>query len=485
MKNSILAIVGALLIWQCTLLNSNTTASESLQPLELMDCSEQQQLEEWVRANPDIYYGEGFGTIKNNEIGEAKVAAKNSAIADLAANIQVTIRGDLETTVFGRTIGEKTSYEETIRQRIETYTENVLEEIQESKPFVDCPRKNNLAYYVWLEKEKYQERVQNDLKTKKAILERTANEGLIRWRNHDYVNAVKNLSEAQFQLNNFFGGLPVITKISTTGESINLTGKILEHLEDFYQNLRIELLNQNFVYDAQGKVNEQPIIYAYYQDREGKKYPLPGLPLVAVFIEGGGEMTERFITREPRGDVELAITDIRPDTRTTNILVQLDDAGFPTSVPEHTDKLRISLKRKPIVALALFPDANASSRQNDRLLGVLSKALLTMGLDVVTVIPGQAGDNLPEATRNADFLLKVQYTFSKPMQVPPLTNMYEVVAVADLDLTTVPGNTLLKKENITGIKGYGSSAANANGDAFGKIITETPKLVKTFADKLR
>lgn len=458
--------------------------ASNVQPTALeqnpLGCIEQEALSDQLRndrTNGLIYFGEGIAPLDDNDIGEAKENAKQRALAELSSSISVVIKADILDVLTGRSGGKISGedWETAFKQKIRTYTRAVLDNVVASKPYIDCPRIGSLTYYVWVGKEIYEQGVKNDLVTKKRIVLTRANDGLLEWRNQNFATAYRSIAEALQFHEEFFGGLPLITRFADSKDSVDIKFHLEKQLVNFFQGVQLELLNEDLIYDASGRLNQSPIVYAFYGENN-QKYPVPGLPLEVTFIEGSGKVVEEVSTKIPRGEVGLTISRVNPSTKTATLLVKIKDYGI--SQKDNLSGLRITLHRKPVIALAIhFAGAQNKSIQQ-RLTAELTGKLLQRNVDVIQLSDLPQERILSEAKdQNADALLSLAMISTEPLSVPPFDNLFEVSLRGSHEIRTIPSGLLAFSGQFTLVKGYGSSSGTAQNDALSKILLQLDPLL--------
>lgn len=487
MKYRFMLILSGLILWQCGGLQIQKQSD--LEPTQILSsgCQEQQEFSAWVRGNnTDIYWGEGFATIVENNIGEAKEKAKKSAIVNLSGHISIEIRSDLVTTVIGKEGRGMGGYEEVIQQTVKTYTQNVLNDLNESEPFIDCPAVGNLAYYVWVPKEKYRDRVKNDMEVKRTIVVNKANDGLRKWDNGEYVTSVKIIGQAMKLATDFFKGLPLMVPSTTTQDTLEIRNLLQDRMDDFFRNLHFEVLNEGFEYNAQGKINQQPIIYAYFMDKEKRKNPLPGLPLKITFSEGTGRVDSTVITKAPRGTAKLNISTINPATKSATIVLTIDDTIMEGIDLDYPPRTSIKLMKKSIVAVSVRMNGYESDVLRKRLLDQITGNLLKQGVDVIHLDSTTTAPSLTDAAKiDADYFLIIHLTVGSANTVPPYDNLYQIILSGTGEMKVVSTGMIKVSERLSVVKGFGSTPDNARGDAYGKMLAQVSDFIKKFATELQ
>lgn len=441
-------------------------------------CAEAERFSIQLRSNRDLYWGEGIAPIEG-DLGAAKIEAKKRALAELSEQISVKVRSDIEVIVMERTISSRREHdnivEEEVRSRIETYSEAVIAGSQESQPFIDCPTEGNLTYYIWITRAEYDAKVKEDLIEKKRTVRSILNAGDKEFREGNYITAINSWISARVAIHTFFGGVTLRDTIDGRSEPEEVNIWLDRKMNNFFGNVRLGLLNERFLYDAQGRVQRQPIVFAYYYEEE-RKYPLPNLPLGIVFLEGRGETSSPAMTGSPHGQAELSIRRIDPSRRLTTARVEVNRSSFPgldkfslVPLPSLLIELR---KRLTVGVLTVVAGVELEEIKNNSR-DTITSTLSSRGYDVTLISGGEAEvsqeDIRRAADRHADYLLAVFLELGVPQSFGPYSNLFRTTCRAGLLLYELPGGQRIVSEQTPESEGFGATANNAIWDAYGRV----------------
>jgi hypothetical protein len=283
------------------------------------------------RDDATIYLGEGIFNIAG-DIGNAKEEAKKRALRALSQNIEVRVESDFEGVVTDLQVhtleGISETIREEIRDRIHTYTNQVIHDIDE-RWFPNVPQDDNLTYLVWISRSDYEEKVKNDLNNKKAGVLTSIRNGDIEYERGNYISALANWIYTRMLMKQYFGvGVPVQDDADGDGLSEELNAYLEGKVTHFVSNLEIHFPN-SCSYDVQGNLtltgNEKLEVYLALS-QEGA---ISGIPLKVEFERGAGSLDSQSVRTNSSGKAELPIRSIDPTYREVNICISVDAEQIP------------------------------------------------------------------------------------------------------------------------------------------------------------
>lgn len=434
------------------------------------------------RKDKTFYIGEGTANI-GADLGKGKLEAKNRAREELARQIRVKVESDFQLITEKRGVGASAAVQQEITQRLETYTSQVLTNVEESDFFIDYPRRGDVTVLVFIPKEAYETQVKEDLNQKKNMVVEAVKQAEKALKNREYVRSLKQFLEAGAMQRAFFGQVPVYAEIDGDGLRDELSNHVAFRVEGITGRIQLTLLNDTFLYDPEGHLEKQPRILAQYLDGTGTRVPVTSLPLAASFAEGQGSV--RPGVTGVYGQVELAVASVDPSLKTAVLQVTPDLSAlgdFSAYDLPPMRPLKVDLTRKRAVALLVRCKSGESGVNLTGLSDAVTSLLLERQLTVVPVAKGQTAASVKGDSLNADYLLAVEITPSGGGTVGSYANMHAARCAAGLSLYTLPAKSLTRKETLPSQEGFGVTAESAAWDAFGKsrgpIVKAAGKMIK-------
>lgn len=445
-----------------------------------------------IKSSDKYYFGDGIANI-GTELGLAKIEAENRAKADLASSIKIQIRETIIIITIGtsRVEGGRVSakVEESIQQKIESYTNQLLENPKEIGPILNYPQSGVLSYFVYFPKAVYDEKVTEDLNSKKLMVKRYVQNGDKDLSAQQYLPAVLNWTKARELKSSFFGSLPLNVDLDGDNNPENISAYLDQKVTNLFGNLDVGVINNNISYDVTGALDRTPIIRVVYNDENNNTHYFSQFPLRATILEGNGNF-EGSLTTGFFGQAELLISQIDPSYRFTNVLVELDlnsIAGLDKfELPTNLSTV-VHLIKKRTVALSVTFINNDQSVSSSDLKNSIRTTLLNNGYEVVLAdIPNP--ELTPNTLRlanetNADYLLNV-YIETGIVSIEEEYNIYSTLCSARVVAYILPDGRERYSESITGIEGFGNNASGAGWDGFGKIKPNILNKVKNIINQL-
>ena len=445
-----------------------------------------------MKDDSDIYWGEGIANI-GEDLGEAKLLAKDRALKELSRQIEVTVKIDITKTLTGSSVSTGEEYsekiEDEISKKIKIYTNQIITDTKE-KFFTDFPKTGTMTYFVYISKKDYEEKVQRDLATKKAMIRTGIQNGNTELMNHNYLNAIGNWIKAKEYTNNFFGQLPLQDDLDNNGIPKEINAYLYGKLNNFFGNTSLTCLYDEIFYDAQGELIQKPVILAQYISDIGERHPLEKLPLKAEFIQGTG-IIQGNMQSETYGQAVLPISQVDPTYKITSIHIEIDKQRIPGidlfSLPPMPSTL-IELKKIKTIALSISFFNDEEMIEPDDLKNTVKSILLNSGLSVLSVlITGNyvnQDDIKAVNTTNADYLLFINARTGTSSTVGGYDNMFTTTCSGVISVHKLPQGNMISSENIDVSKGFGVSTKIAGWEAFGKLKDEILSKTKSIIGRM-
>jgi len=467
---------------------NNKNAQDSLKYIKT------KQFIDSLRINKDVYFGLGTAKI-DNDIGEAFVKAKKNALDDLASQIKVIVRSSVQQMVTSTTeinnIGFSEKIEEIFENKINTYTDQVLTDVNESQYFIDYPDSGYITKAVYINKKTYKEKVSEDLKAKKNLIRTSINNGNIEFSGKHHLQAVNNWLNAKDKLNEFFSDLPLQDNLGENDNLQNVSEYINGKIGYFFSGLRLKDITGNTRYDAQGRLNKPIIIFAKYKDENGQEQAVSHLPLKVDFVQGEGNIL-KGITTGSYGQAQLHVSYINPANRNTTIRILVD-----TNKINGLNKFRnllfpsvdVILKKTRTVAMAVFFNNNGQNFSPEELKNIIQSKLLKQGLAVEVVSFSSAdvsNDDIQRVNqKHADYLFYVYLKTISCSTVGGYENMYVAPCTGTVFVYELPQGNLVASKQLQIIKGYGSSSSGAGMDGFNKLKNSILDTTQIMLEEIR
>ncbi len=442
------------------------------------------------RNDRSLYFGEGTAKI-GNDLGKAKQMAKTRALADLSAKIEVRVESSMLKIVSSTSLNNKKQYSESINRNIidktKTYTHEVLRGCEITPAYIDYPDSGYVTIAAYLKKAVYKQRVENDLNTKKSVIRTTLFNGNNEYERHHYMQALYDWIEADNQLHEFFGDLPIRDKVGQNVETGDVNAYINGRITFFFSGLVLKGMNQKIRYDAKGRLNKQPMILAQYKDKNGQEQAVASLPLKTGFISGSGIAPSGLVTGT-YGQVKLFISYVNPANKSTLLRVSVDTSrikGMDNFLNLILPKLELRLYKVRTLALAVLFRNSGQITSPDELKNNIRSAIINQGLAAVqvnlkkTVLSSQDIQTISQT--HADNLLFISIKTLNSSTVGGYQNMFVARCTATISVYELPSGNLTDTKQLPEVKGYGTSASSAGWDALNKlknrILSETQNIL--------
>ncbi|MDP8269731.1 MAG: hypothetical protein P9L97_13515 [Candidatus Tenebribacter davisii] len=443
-----------------------------------------QNIEE-KRSDNDIYFGEGIANI-DNDYGLAQMSAKERALQDLAQKIQVLIKSDVEKTILNREEYSDGKYSEefteVLESKISIYTDQMLTDLQGYKNYSDFPKDGLITYTVWVSKESYEKKVRQDLFNKKNMIIETINTGNNHFGKEEYISAINNWINAHELIKTLFGTNTLKGIIEENDEVLVVYLK--DRINSLFSNIMLNLVEDGFSYDNNGVLNKIPKVYVQYVDDDNIKHNFANLPLKATFIEGDGNIEEKFVTGF-YGEIEIPVKAIDASNKTIQLKVEIDKNEIDNinifSLPP-LNTMKIKMHKLKTIATSIMFKNNGNNISPDSFKNSINSILLSKGFSTTEKnvnIKDLNDDILNQInTTNADLFLNIYFEITDSNTVGGYDNMFYANCTATLNLYQLPSGRLLQSESFTTQKGFGSTRSNASWDGFSKVQTFVKKYVQ-------
>jgi hypothetical protein len=428
--------------------------------------------------NKDVYFGMGTAKIKNGDIGEAIPIAKKRAREDLAKSIKVKVTQTVENLISAKTATEggisREKIDENISIKSNSYTDQLLTDVSESKPFPDYPYPRSVSIFVSIKKSAYKNKVDKDINGKKMMIRNSINNGNREFKAKHYVEAIRDWVLANHYLYNFFNGLPIQDDIEGNNIIQNMNAYINGKVTGIFSSIHFVPLSGNLFYDVQGLVTVQPEILAQFIDESGSRNPISNLPLTVQFVDGSGDIPRKITTGiDGRTTVNIKKIDPNFNKAVIRITVQSDLADLNDFPNLNLPFINIHLKKMSTLALAVFYNNNGKFVSSQEIYNKIQSKLLSSGQQIVSADLSKKqlspiDFNIVNKT-HANYLVFVFFKSENASTVGGYENMFISTSSGVLYLYKLPNKRLVFSKQLPSIKGYGVTAAGAGWDGYAKL----------------
>ncbi len=442
---------------------------------------------ELKKKDPDIYYGEGIAPILDNDMGGALETAKKRALRDLSRKIQVNVEETISKITQSDMSGSTENIREQFTQKVRTYTNSVLTNTKDLRA-INYPAPGNITVLVYMSRAEYRQKVNEDLKSKKAAVRTAAQNGDQAFLRNEFMIAATNWARAYEQLQNFFGDLPVQDDLNGDGRPDDVREYLQQKMSQLFGNMELSFLLDQITYDANGTLTKRPMVQARFRHQTGADKAVANLPLKVEFISGKGQVLGRVMTNK-YGVAELSLK-VDASYPQTEIAVGIDQQSIPGlnyfTLPQLSEA-RLTINKIKTVALAVLFNNNGRRSSPEALNNEIKNLLLNKGYLTMnfSTSGGQVSQSdLARATQaNADYLLFVAIRANGGSTVGGYANMFASTVSGHVSLYRLPRGDEIAAERLPSVKGFGVSADVAGWDGYGKVknavIKKAQKIIES------
>jgi len=487
-----------LLIWfvlSCRpgLMAQNDTVEANNKTADSMEFIRAKQFISQIRSNKDYYVGEGTASI-GNDIGKANVLAKKRALEDLSSRIRVRVQSTIIKVVTNTSQNNDDSYSENtdrkIQDRTNFYTNQVLTDVEISQSFYNYPDSGYITVIANLNKNSYKKRINEDLNAKKMLVRTRIQNGDRKYAQGYYIQAIKDWTQANNYLNQFFNGLPLQDNLGPGRSSQNVAQYINGKITFFFSGLRLVNMTDQSIYDSRGRLNAPVFVAAKYKDENGIEHPVTGLPLKAGFITGEGTILPGIKTGS-YGQAKLLVSYINPAYKSCLINITVDTAGFKLDQFKNIiiPSLNQSARKMRTIAFSVTFNNNGQLLSPEELKNKVQSTILESESAIEQVSVSHANINQADIQQinqgHADYFLRVYVHTLNSSTVGGYQNMYVASCSATVSLYELPLAKLKSAQQIPTVQGYGTTASGAGWDALNKMINNILSTTQTVLGEIK
>ncbi len=293
----------------------------------------------WLTAKPiQSGYFVGIGHSSKDGSNNYIQSAKSSALEDLVSEIKVNISS---TSVLSQ-IDVNKEFQERYEQIIQTTAVDEIEEFEQVEAWED---ERNYWVYYRLSKQRYKEI--KDQKKRNAV-----SLGL------DFFTKARQAernSESVLALGFYYQGFRAIEKyldepirLDFEGKEILLTNEIIASMQQLLDKTDLSLDPKEIVLNRRLAQSELSVIAKATE--KGTQRPISGLPLVASFEKGSGDIFPNYKTDEA-GRTKILLTKISSRDIEQTVAVQVDIMSF---AGQGSSEIYPLIAKKMIVPKAIF-----------------------------------------------------------------------------------------------------------------------------------
>jgi hypothetical protein len=442
---------------------------------------------EWIKKSPkdqNFFWGVSQAPIEKGDVGKALIVAGNRAREEIAKQIKVRIVGELIDTMVGSTKQKGDSitgqFDQIIKEKVETYTNQTLEGIQEEDRYIDSEKEKEVWVLCKLSKEEFKNKVADDLKQKHALISGYALKGAESFDRKDIGLSLGNFLDSYVLLRQMFGSIPMYLTIE--GKNEEMHSYLSSAIKKIISSIEITPIDERIVV-TKGGIGKKTGFSVYYVEKE-QKIPAKGVPLKFSFGKGGGRLDEKGKTGNS-GFVEIRVYSLAEGCREDLLRAQVDLAK---TAENEVDKEILEMVavpfsetrviRQPIIAFSVKGNAPGVAE-------MVKNAVVSKGYDVANMdISYESLENKEKMNgiynNGVDYIVFVEITAGA--QYSSQFKMYSSTASGNVALYKTETGTRIFNEQTGGAKGFGTSSGGAISDAVGKIKGSVNSKIKQALD---
>lgn len=412
----------------------------------------------WLKGETTMrgYYtgiGRGAKDGSNNYIQ----VARKSALEDLISQIKVTVSS---TSILSTVEENRTDFRERYEQIIQTTAADEIEEFEEVGSYEDT---NNYWVFYRLSIDRYREIKEAQKRNAVTISLDFVRKARAAESSGDYLQALGFYMQALRSVEKYLGeAIPVTLE----GQDILLTNEIYASIQKLFNRIQLRITPAELTVNRRVSLKDQALmVNTVYTD--GK--PASGLPLIASFTKGAGEVLPEYRTDE-KGSARLLLTAITSREREQSITVKVNAEALAGSrseimslvlatftVPSATLLLQV---QRPVVYIQSDEKSLGVSRADNPLSSRLKNLLATNGFEFTS-------------DRNkADLSIDVQ-AYSEQGSVSG--SIYITYLTGTIRVMSLPDGKEIYTAVLDRIRGYGLDYNRSSQDAYTKAIETVEK----------
>lgn len=465
---------------------SDTTIVKIEKPKSSSFVKAERYKDDLLSRGREIIYGEGIYPI-GDDIGVAKIEAKKRAKNDLSQKIKVKVSSDITTIL---KVNKKNVVQDDFIEQIDTYTEQVLEDVTEAD-FIDYPKDGNITAFAYISRKKYTDKVAKELSETKARIRDLVVLGDKQFNSGAFMVALRNWLDALDFISISYGkGISLSDDIDGDGKYEDVSSYIKSQINNFYGRLSLGFIAAEISYDANGKVNKNPEVTVHYMGKDGNKKAVSNIPLKIKFEKGDGKVSRDIITGT-YGMAAIEFDTLVARTQHISLTVNVDMnkiEGLSTFVLPKIAPIAITMKKIRTVGLyVILSNLGKISTPSD-IVNIATNVLKESGyatkyLDLTSVLFNDK-DNKIALDNYVDYILVISFKSTGGDTFGGL-EMYVSNCSGQIKMYKVKQSVLLASLNILPQKGVSVKKYSAGYKAFSKIKVGFNKKLKKMIEEIR
>lgn len=412
----------------------------------------------WLKGETAMRgYYTGIGRAVKDGTNNYIQVARKSALEDLISQIKVTVSS---TSILSTVEENRKDFRERYEQIIQTTAADEIEEFEEVGSYEDA---NNYWVFYRLSIARYREIKEAQKRNAVTLSLDFVRKARASEASRDYLQALGFYMQALRSVEKYLGeAIPV----SLDGQDVLLTNEIYASIQRLLNTIQLRITPAELVINRRVSLKDQALVVnASYTD--GK--PAAGVPLMASFTKGAGDVLPEYRTDE-KGNARMLLTAITSREREQSIMVKVNPEALAGSrseimglviatfnVPSATLLLQV---QRPVVYILSDEKSLGAGRTDMPISSRLKNLLATNGFEFT-----------PDRQK-ADLVLDVhayseQGSVSGSIYVTYLSGIIRVLSASD------------GKEIYTGvldrIRGFGLDYNRSSQDAYSKAIEMVEK----------
>jgi hypothetical protein len=438
-----------------------------------------------ISEDPRWYSGDAQEKLSDSDSNaEAVEKAKAAALEQLAEEISVTLRSEIEDEM-SKDSGHP---EGTEKFRFATrifVSKNIPD--PEYRIYRDYPAKGLVTVQAYADKDACRKQAEADLAAEEHKIGTSLAGAMEAARKGEYGAALLGLAAIRSQLVKEFSGAPLM--VDGEERRVEAGSYVRAHLREILGHLRLDAATPRVLYGADGSLKRHPRFTVLYEDGAGAGRPVSGIPL-KVELVGARTATRVFTVRSAvNGEAAVLLENVpvRAGDSDAALVAELDqsalglDESFPGPPPA-----RVELSRAMVVAFAGNKIVNGSLSPRPELVEALKSGLATQGYETVDFRVERrdaADEDLDRAAAmNADYLVYQREELSAERDV---VGLYTATCSMKCLVYDIPSRSLLKAFEGKGAGAESTDRSGAERDAIAKSLKRQGRFEDALAELLK
>lgn len=407
----------------------------------------------WLKGETTMRgYYTGIGRAVKDGTDNYIQVARKSALEDLISQIKVTVSS---TSILSTVEENRKDFRERYEQIIQTTAADEIEEFEEVGSYEDA---RNYWVFYRLSMARYREIKEAQKRNAVTLSLDFVRKARVAEASHDYLQALGFYLQALRSIEKYLGeALPV----SLDGQEVLLANEIYASVQRLLNSIQLRIAPPELVINRRVSLQDQALVVnATYAD--GK--PAAGVPLMASFAKGAGDVLPEFRTDE-RGNARLLLTAITSREREQSITVKVNTEALAGNRSEIVSMVIATLNvpaatlllhvQRPVVYLVADEKSLGVSRTDTPISSRLKNLLATNGFEFT-----------PDRQK-ADLVLDIQ---AHSEQGSVSGSIYITYLSGTIRVMSAPDGKEIYTGTLDRIRGFGLDYNRSSQDAYTKAI---------------